>query len=250
MASRVLGLPVGAALRQKLPLSTSPILHRASLSSMSSEYFPQGFKFWPSYFTIDEQRTLLQASLYKLDNSESIRSRKRRRMYLKTSPANLSEPTDVQSIFLPDELYEFQEGHYDGVIRDYREMHLASWPEDEFAGLTTVLRRLYGLCPSQDVQTHLLHLASRGYILPHVDNINASGSWILGVSIGDQRLLRLESVGNNTSFELLLPSGSVYLQSGDIRYTHKHSINYTSKGNSGQRLSIMIRDYPVVTGGS
>ncbi|KAJ3564281.1 hypothetical protein NP233_g8397 [Leucocoprinus birnbaumii] len=248
MASRAVGLAVGASLRQKLPLSTCPsFLHRAHLSSVSSEHLPRGFRIWPTYFSVNEQRILLRASLSKLDNSESIRSRKRRRSYLKTSSANLSEPTDVRDIFLPDEYYEFQEGHYDGVIRDYREMHLASWPVDEFVGLTSVLKRLYDLCPSQDVQTHLLHLASRGCILPHTDNIDASGSWILGVSIGDQRLLRLESVGDTTAFEVLLPSGSVYLQSGDIRYTYKHSITRISEDDSGQRLSIIVRDLPLAT---
>ena len=76
---------------------------------MSSKRFPQGVQFWPTYFDVDEQKVLLQASLYKLDNSESIKSRKRRRMYLKALPVNRPEPTEIQNIFLPDEYYEFQE---------------------------------------------------------------------------------------------------------------------------------------------
>ena len=80
-------------------------------------------------------------------------------------------------------------------------------------GLTPVLERLYGLCPTKEVQTHLLHLASHGVILPHVDNVGASGSWILGVSLGDERILRMESESDKSqSFELPLPSGSVYFQ--------------------------------------
>jgi len=98
-------------------------------------------------------------------------------------------------------------------------MRLTSWPEDGFVGLTSVLKRLYDLCPSQNIQIHLLHLASRGFILPHIDNTDASGSWILGVSLGAQRLLRLESRDNALS-ELLLPSGSVYLQ----RYSSHDSL--------------------------
>ncbi|KXN90542.1 hypothetical protein AN958_04214 [Leucoagaricus sp. SymC.cos] len=240
MAGRTVNFAARVGWRQKLQLSTSsPSLHRAHISATSS--LPEGLEFWPAYFTSNEQNLLLRVSLHKLDNSESIRSRKRRRLYLKSLPSNFSEPTSMQDIFLPDEYYDFQEGHYDGVIRDYREMHLASWPEEEFEGLSSVLKRLYDLCPSRNVQTHLLHLASRGHILPHVDNIDASGSWILGVSIGHQRLLRLESIGDNTSFELLLPSGSVYMQSGDVRYKYKHSILHTSKNGCGQRLSIMVR---------
>jgi len=92
-------------------------------------------------------------------------------------------------------------------------MHLASWSEDEIPGLTPVLQRLYSLCPTQDAQTHLLHLASRGEILPHIDNLSASGSWILGVSLGSERILRMQAFsGPCKAFDVSLPSGSVYLQ--------------------------------------
>lgn len=48
---------------------------------------------------------------------------------------------------------------------------------------------------------------------PHVDNVDASGTWILGVSLGNMRTLRLENVNDPTdTYELSLPSGSVYLQ--------------------------------------
>jgi alkylated DNA repair protein alkB family protein 7 len=38
----------------------------------------------------------------------------------------------------------------------------------------------------------------------------ASGSWILGVSLGAERIMRME--GSEGMFDVLLPSGSVYLQ--------------------------------------
>lgn len=69
-----------------------------------------------------------------------------------------------------------------------------------------------------NTQMHLLHLASNGEIRPHVDNIGASGSWILGVSLGSERVLRMESVEDNANgtpehmFDVSLPSGSVYIQ--------------------------------------
>lgn len=91
-------------------------------------------------------------------------------------------------------------------------MHLTSWPE-EVEGLSSVLERLYALCPTQNVQTHLLHLAAHGYILPHIDNVHASGIWILGVSLGNERILHLESAGSSpSSLEVPLPSGSAYIQ--------------------------------------
>jgi alkylated DNA repair protein alkB family protein 7 len=136
-------------------------------------------------------------------------------------------------------------------------MHLASWPVEEFEGLSNVVKRLRTLCPSQNIQTHLLHLATHGYILPHIDNTDASGNWILGVSLGDERLLRLDPLGDAPSLQLSLPSGSVYIQryvfdgsrhlyaqkyhiSGDVRYTYKHSIIHKAE-EGGQRLSVLIR---------
>lgn len=93
-------------------------------------------------------------------------------------------------------------------------MRLSSWPESDIRGLTSVLDRLRALYPSKDTQTHLLHLASSGEILPHIDNVSASGAWILGVSLGATRTLRMESRGPAESecLDILLPSGSIYLQ--------------------------------------
>lgn len=82
--------------------------------------------------------------------------------------------------------------------------------------LVSVLDRLRGLHPSGSAtQTHVLHLASDGEILPHIDNTEASGSWILGVSLGHERILRVapdEKYTATEPFEVVLPSGSVYLQ--------------------------------------
>jgi alkylated DNA repair protein alkB family protein 7 len=67
--------------------------------------------------------------------------------------------------------------------------------------------------------THALHLSPEGKIDPHVDNIDASGSVIVGVSLGGERILRLEQDaadrkerGGSAGWEVLLPSGSVYVQ--------------------------------------
>jgi len=107
------------------------------------------------------------------------------------------------------------------------------------------------------LQVHILHLATDGYILPHVDNIQASGSFILGVSLGAPRILHLEEVNANPSqdanhvpaCDLLLEPGSVYVQRDYTRYNMKHSILQEGTIGGvfvphGQRLSIMIRDMP------
>ena len=58
---------------------------------------------------------------------------------------------------------------------------------------------------------------------PHIDNVRASGTWILGVSLGNTRILRLENVTDpSDSYELALPSGSVYLQRFVVTQSHIH----------------------------
>lgn len=60
---------------------------------------------------------------------------------------------------------------------------------------------------------HALHLAPTGRIDPHVDNLDASGSVILGVSLGADRILRLQSENDKRDgWEVFLKSGSVYVQ--------------------------------------
>jgi len=135
------------------------------------------------------------------------------------------------------------------VIREYREIHLTSWPSDETASLSnipnaprlsSIVNRLHGLFSSHSsnarlnhtreqglsayIQTHLLHLGSAGAIDPHVDNVDASGSMIMGVSLGPPRIMRMTRRTRNDgrsctkdihavdAFEVLLLPGSVYIQ--------------------------------------
>ncbi|OXG34879.1 hypothetical protein C359_06336 [Cryptococcus neoformans Bt120] len=114
--------------------------------------------------------------------------------------------------------------------------------------------------PPAGTLTHILHLAPMGAILPHVDNLEASGRVILGVSLGAERTLRLrrkfgdgEQGTDGEGWDVRLGSGSVYIQRDSIRYGYEHSIlpfdDPSSiwdgeKLESGHRISIMIRDVP------
>jgi len=96
---------------------------------------------------------------------------------------------------------------------------VSSWNGENDPILRSALGRLETLYPTAgSTQTHLLHLASDGEILPHIDNVGASGSWILGVSLGSERTLRMESVEGDVdrtpkhAFNVSLSSGSVYIQ--------------------------------------
>lgn len=123
-------------------------------------------------------------------------------------------------------------------------MHAGSWPADatisspNMPSLSSIINRLQALfhshleheigSPTVETQTHLLHL--KGAILPHVDNIDASGSMIMGVSLGAPRVLRMtrrtEGLRDSDTlrdFQALLIPGSVYIQrlvSQSIRRSH------------------------------
>jgi hypothetical protein len=63
--------------------------------------------FVPDFLSLPEQRLLLETSLKKLNNMESRAHKKRRRLYAPTRLTPTSE--DLQSTFLPDDYYDFQE---------------------------------------------------------------------------------------------------------------------------------------------
>lgn len=217
------------------------------------------FVIYPSFLSTEEQEILLKASLSKLGGKR----RRRRRASEVTTPEPL-EHLDYAwaEIFGTDNDYDFEEGHFDGVIRDYREMTVSSWPDSSAPELSRILLRLYdlvdpkntppnpGFITPPNIQTHVLHLASTGVILPHVDNVEASGSIIAGVSLGDTRILRLtQSTASpaDASLDVLLESGSVYIQRDDVRYKWKHEIPNIAefrgrRVGGGQRMSIMLRD--------
>lgn len=204
-----------------------------ALANLSSNHgLGDDFTLYSNVFNEEEQRILLAASLSKLDRAEDRHHRKRRKIFEATRAEKLSEHLDVNSLFLPDQCYDFQQvtcrlnsnvvvailtpfdqGHYDGVIKNYREMHVSVWPEDQ-PRLSELLDRLRQFHPEEPIQYHVLHLASNGEIRPHVDHLEAFGSWIVGVSLGSDRILRLEKETPDRTLvhDVILPSGSVYVQ--------------------------------------
>lgn len=72
-----------------------------------------GFAFYPDFFDVKEQSTLLHACLGKLDTGESRRMRRRREQYLAAHRKNFTTlPECSQRLadhFLPDDLYQFEE---------------------------------------------------------------------------------------------------------------------------------------------
>ncbi|WRT65939.1 uncharacterized protein IL334_002890 [Kwoniella shivajii] len=257
--------------------SVSPLIrpHKPCSSTNYSIIKSDDFSFWPGFFTPQECKTLLEMALWKLDRVDTTLKRRRGDKSVKDIPTVLTSQDDVQGLqLLFDKKYGFEEGHYDSVIHQYRETLLSSLPPSSPPSLNSILSRLYALLPNLPVNdtdpdsgvlppkgslTHLLHLAPEGEILAHVDNLEASGSVICGVSLGASRTLRLEKKEKDgedkgsQGWDVRLDNGSVYLQRDTVRYHYEHSIlPYSSEGSvwdgkklqSGHRISIMIRDAP------
>ena len=80
-----------------------------SLGTLSSNHgLGDDFSLHLNVFNEDEQKILLAASLSKLDRAEDRHHRKRRRLFEATRAEKLSERLDVNSLFLPDQYYDFQ----------------------------------------------------------------------------------------------------------------------------------------------
>ncbi|KDN50597.1 hypothetical protein RSAG8_01095, partial [Rhizoctonia solani AG-8 WAC10335] len=102
------------------------------------------FIIYPGFLSTEEQNLLLKSSLAKLGGKR--RRRRRTSEATITSPEPLAHPSYTWGdIFGTDKDYDFEEGHFDGVIRDYREMTVSSWPDSSPPELSHILLRLYEL---------------------------------------------------------------------------------------------------------
>ncbi|KZO98653.1 hypothetical protein CALVIDRAFT_512091 [Calocera viscosa TUFC12733] len=213
------------------------------------------FTLVPAFLSLSEQRVLLKASLEQLDKVHGVHPRLRKRRKQVAEERRFNTEFDkmydgLWDIFLPEDCYSWEEGHFDSVIHHFREAPVTSFPSEE-ATLCGILDRLVSLTPykREHLIMHALHLSERGYIEGHVDNLEASGNMIMGVSLGAERILKMTGVDEEKGrcFQCLLRSGDVYITKGVMRYGYKHEILQTGvfKGEpveGGQRLSLMFRD--------
>tara|TARA_R110002050_G_scaffold202917_1_gene338173 strand:+ start:170 stop:916 length:747 start_codon:yes stop_codon:yes gene_type:complete len=98
---------------------------------------------------------------------------------------------------------------------------------------------------------------ARGALLPHIDNENAAGEAIMGVTCLSPAVLVLRNKEVPQNYvRILLPRRSLYCLHGPSRWTYTHEINASEGGRSlredgvdvpgadGRRLSIVLRDFP------
>lgn len=252
--------------------------------------------YLPNFLTPIEQSLLLTHSLLYLSSPSSVASTSHSRSLARSYRRELNSTTEREG-FLPERAYAFEPAHSDRVIRDYREtiVPTGAWNNTtSLIELQQITKRLYDLIPPptplsttfinhsppEHLLLHLLHLSATGAIDPHVDNMEASGDIIIGLSLGSDRIMRFEPVGEGVAlnegegegaFEVLLEKGSVYIQRYGVlfrrrvrkprsaerrrnetkhreplRSRFKHSIPATAmyQGRSvggEQRLSLMLR---------
>ncbi|GAA5911995.1 hypothetical protein JCM8208_006452 [Rhodotorula glutinis] len=248
----------------------------------------------PFFLSTSQHDLLLSHSLRLLDSPArtTAAARKKRREWVKAHPGwnagrdgtgALGGGAARAARFLPDEATLWEEGHFDGVIKLYREMLVreGQWGDEAREGtpLAAALDKVYSLLPPPASSSgppspsstsprpsppdhlilHLLHLSSRGSIAPHVDNLDAFGRTIAGVSLGGERVMRFKQVSDPgedvapalregpREFEVLLEAGSAYVQSEPLRTHYTHEVLETAtwdgrRVGGTQRLSLMLRD--------
>lgn len=214
----------------------------------------RSLRLLPSFLPRATQTLLLWHSLrlLSLPSQTTSLARKTTRQWLKSNPSFPTGPPTADQLahgvpgwpewpFPAEEASQWAGAHFDGVISGYREMQVrrGMWPTDS-PELTAALQKLYKLVPLPEgaagagsvgvdegspdppphVLLHLLHLSGEGEIRPHVDNLEASGGTIVSLSLGGERLLRLEKTdqyggpgeGEPDELEVLLEPGMVNVQ--------------------------------------
>lgn len=90
-------------------------------STLPRSALPADFLWFPRFFDLSEQHALLSAALRKLDAVEPTAPRRQRRNYLASRtrgqqpPREVGDPSDV---FLPDDIYHFEEVRHLPVTRN------------------------------------------------------------------------------------------------------------------------------------
>ena len=144
--------------------------------------------------------------------------------------------------------HPYAPGHFDGVATAYREMQK---PARRFSRANrAVVERLaqatLGGAPLMPV--HLLDLDAGGAIGRHVDHVEYSGRYIVGLSLLSDAVMLLHHEHSESTIEMLLPRRSAYVLTAEARYDWAHSIPALPSFDGRtvektRRLSILLRDH-------
>ncbi|KAI8999800.1 hypothetical protein BC832DRAFT_199742 [Gaertneriomyces semiglobifer] len=233
---------------------------------------------WPSFRHLRGLRTISTATQYTLDPSNP---------YLDLATHSAPLPPSDALIIIPNFLSEsehshlisecdrkikrlcgrkYLEGHFDKVISTYRECSVSAWNGSNATrqGLSPgeaeavvildrakrTVQELRDAKPIRWLDPHILDLGNGGEIRAHVDNLEASGSIIVGVSLqSPAAIVFRKSDDPSQYFTALVEARSLYIQSDELRYGYTHEIPNNPQlllNNKhivkDRRISIMLRD--------
>ena len=159
---------------------------------------------------------------------------------------------------------DYESGHWDGVISNYKEVQRDIRSPSLSAASQAVLRRAQAAFPA-GARTggaplpyfHALELAEGGSIAAHVDSVKFSGGVVAGLCLLSDAVMVLTpdpegaapSLAPAPEVRLLLPRRCFYTLTNEARYAWAHAVpagaGATFRGAAvkrGRRLSIMLRD--------
>ena len=162
---------------------------------------------------------------------------------------------------------KYSNGHWDGVIKTYREREVmdAEWNVNTIG----IIRRIRNFIEKQIntnqipwLPCHIIDLHEDGYILPHVDSIKFSGDLVCGLSFFSEAIMTLsphvdgnggtDLLASDSRVRFLMPPRSLYIMKGAARYNYAHAVRDPSdpqsqlwgerQVQSRRRLSLIFRD--------
>ncbi|XP_044737902.1 alpha-ketoglutarate-dependent dioxygenase alkB homolog 7, mitochondrial [Chrysoperla carnea] len=147
--------------------------------------------------------------------------------------------------------YEFD--HWDDAIHGYRETERLHWNEDNSKTLKKVRDIAFPPDIAQLAHVHVLDLAPKGFIKPHIDAVRFCGTTIAGLSLLSDSVMRLVHDKKKLyTADVLLKRRSLYIMRNSARfdYTHeilneKESVFNKKEVPRDRRVSIICRNEPL-----
>ena len=111
----------------------------------------------------------------------------------------------------------FEPGHFDNVIRNYREQQQPLGRVREPSRALLQKLSAAAVPGAELLPVHVLELAADGVIGRHVDHVEYSGGTIAGLSLVSSAVMTLHHEGTDATLALQLAPRSLYVLSGAAR---------------------------------
>ena len=147
-----------------------------------------------------------------------------------------------------DEL-PLRDAHFDGLISNFREFHTGldatMWSTQSRTAIERIRTMAKSYCTAVQPEIHVIELPQGAHILPHFDSVKFTGRITVGVNLNCRATIRFSDA--DSTADLMLAPGSVYVMSGIARYVYKHEVLPTVVREGcvsprGRRFSLIQRD--------